>query len=155
MILYYYHIDTTEEEIAKRCNHTYKLGCYDTDMKAAIESYGLGCIIQNDSTLDDIKYWLDHNIPVIVDWFSPGLNSGLEDMPNGHSSVVVELDKEKIYLLDPEIGEKRGIPHEDFLRVWFDWKEPLISADPKNLVIRQIMVAYPKKLEEIIQQKLA
>jgi len=148
MVLGYYNQWPSQEEVARRCNHSYELGCYDTDMKACFESYGLGCHIFNLQTLEDIEYWIDHNIPVIVDWFSPGLSCGPEEMPNGHSSVVVDIDKEKVYLLDPDIGAKRAILRDDFLRVWFDWKKPLISTDPENMVIRQLIVAFPKRLAQ-------
>ena len=45
MVLYYYGIDALEDEICKRCNHTYELGCDDEGMKKAFESYDLGCDI--------------------------------------------------------------------------------------------------------------
>ncbi len=147
MILAYYNIDASEDEICGRCNHSYEFGCYDNDIKAAFESYGLGSRIYNNQSLDDIEYWINHNIPVIVDWFSPGLNCGPEEMPNGHASVIYDIDREKVYMLDPDINDKRAILRDDFLRVWFDWRKPLISPEEDNMVIRQLIIAYPKKLD--------
>lgn len=147
MILSYYGIDALESEIAIRCEHNYKEGCTDLQMKAAIESYGLAVNIYNDSTLESLEYWLQHHIPIIVDWFTPGTGSGLEEMPDGHSGIVVEIDKEKVYLLDPEIGQIRNIDREDFMRVWFDWKHDPYIKNFENMVIRQAMIAYPHQLK--------
>lgn len=148
MILSYYGIDALEDEIAARCNQTYELGCTDNDMKIALESYGLAVKIQNNSTLQDLEYWIQHHIPIIVDWFTPGISPDPSDMPNGHSSVVVDIDSEAVYLLDPEDAKIRQIPRNEFLRVWFDWRsKPYLSEDSlDDLVIRQIIIAYPSKL---------
>lgn len=145
MVLDYYGIDTTEEELCNRCKWTYEEGCDDEGMKEAIESYGLGCEILNFRTLEDIKYWVKHHVPIIVDWFSGGPG----EMPNGHSSVVVEMDREKIYLMDPEIGQVRGVLKEDFLRVWFDWKKTAKIETWDNMVIRQIIIVFPNRLTTI------
>ncbi len=147
-ILYYYGIDALESEIARRCNHTYDLGCTDLQMKEAIESYGLAVKIYNNSSIEDLEYWMQHHIPVIVDWFSAGSISSLEDTPNGHASVVVEIDKEKVYILDPEIGQVRGIRHDDFMRVWFDWRIDPHLKTWDSMVLRQAMVVFPKRLLE-------
>lgn len=150
MVLSYYGIDALEEEICRRCNWTYELGCTDFQMKEAIESFGLGCIIQNESTLEDLEYWVKYHIPVIVDWLSPGVSPTLEDMPNGHSSVVVDIDREVITLLDPELGGLRTIRREEFMRVWVDWREDPYLQRCSDLVLRQIIIPYPIKLKEMI-----
>lgn len=145
MILYYYGIDALEDEICKRCNHTYELGCDDLGMKQAFESYDLAVKIYNNSTLADLEYWIKHRVPVVVDWFS---TASSEETPNGHSSVVVNIDENNVYLMDPEIGKVRSISRDDFLRVWFDWKitSPyLTSLD--DMILRQMIIVYPKRLE--------
>jgi len=147
MVLSYYKIDALEEEICKRCSLTYELGCTDVQMKEAIESFGLGCEIKNNSTLEDVEYWINHHVPVIVDWFTPGINPGLEDMPNGHSSVVVGIDRERIYLLDPEIGATRSIMRDEFMRVWFDWRQYPTITSWDDMVVRQMIIAYPNRLK--------
>ena len=145
-VLYYYGIDATENEICKRCNWSYEVGCTDDGIKKAIESYGLGCSIINNCNLEDIEYWIKHHIPVIVDWFTPGINPGLEDMPDGHSGVIVGIDRNRVYMLDPEIGAIRSIMRHDFLRVWFDWRSTSAIENWQNMVLRQIIIAYPKAL---------
>lgn len=146
-VLYYYGIDATEDEICIRCKWSYELGCRDIDMKKAIESYGLGCSIKNNSNLMDIQYWIRHHIPVIVDWFCPGFNQSESEMPDGHSSVVVGIDAHKIHLIDPEIGRIRSINRDEFSKVWFDWKNTPNIEKWQNMTIRQIIIAYPNKLK--------
>jgi len=142
MVLAYYGVDQTEDEICKRCNHTYELGCTDLQMKTALESFGFTVEVYNNSSLLDIEYWISRHMPVIVDWFTGGAHPSQGDMPNGHSGVVVGLDRENVYLMDPENAQVRSILREDFVRVWFDWRAPIISSW-EDMVIRQAIVAYP------------
>lgn len=144
MVLGYYNINATEDELCGLCNHSYALGCTDIGMKKALNYYGMNVKILNNSTLKDIEKYIKKGIPVIVDWFTGGVNPKLSDMPDGHSSVVVDIDEEYIYLLDPENGEIRQILHTDFLRVWFDWKHSPIIDYSADLVLRQLIVATPK-----------
>jgi ABC-type bacteriocin/lantibiotic exporter with double-glycine peptidase domain len=153
MVLNYYGKEVEESEIAELCNHTYELGTDDFNMKKAVEILGFKVIIKNDSTFEDIQYWLDREIPVIVDWFSPGAppdDISLDDMPNGHSSIVVGMDSKFIHLMDPE-GSKhsaavRKINKNDFLRVWFDFRPNVISSW-EDMVIRQIFVILPQNCD--------
>lgn len=141
MVLHYNGINAPESEIAERAGHTYALGCNDHGMKRALESYGLNVEIKNFSTFEDIQNILDRNIPVIVDWFSGGINCEPCDTPNGHSSIVVDLTDQHIFLLDPEYASIRKLSKDDFMRCWFDWRSPyLVSWE--DMIIRQMIYAY-------------
>ena len=158
MILDFYEHKVEESEIDKLCNNTYELGTDDKNMKLACESLGYQVVIKNNSTFDDINSYLLKNIPVIVDWFSGG-HSPIESkkesfiyqsslsidytLPNGHSSVVIGLDDEFIYIIDPEISEIRKIKRDDFIRVWFDFRNPYIM-NWEEMILRQIFVILPK-----------
>ncbi len=143
-ILAFNRIDATVEEIAKQCDHVYEVGCDDKGMVKAFKYYGFATIVKDNSSLEDLEYWNKHHIPVIVDFFFGG--SDVSIMPDGHSGIIVDIDKEFVYLLDPSTANVLTILRDDFLRVWFDWRQKLISAEKKNLVIRQLIVAYPKRL---------
>lgn len=148
-VLYYYGIDTTEDEIAGRCKHTYELGCTNEDMGAALLSYGLGAEVLKDSSIEDIRYWNRHHIPVIVDFITPSVNPCEGDMPNGHSAVVVDINQHDIYLLDPENGKTRKIKIEDFERVWFDWSGSERIEKDTVLDLRTMIIPFPNKLKMI------
>jgi len=143
MVLNYYGIEASESEIAERCHHTYEVGCNDLQMKEALEAYGLAVKIYENSTIEDLRYWVNHRIPVIIDWFSVGYG---DDVGEGHSSIVVDVDTERVYIVDPWNGELRKIKHNDFMRVWFDWRNDAYIKTWENMILRQAMIAYPKRL---------
>ncbi len=144
-VLYYYGIDATEDDIAVHCNHSYELGCTNEDMVKALQHYGLGAKLIFGGTIADLRYWNRHRVPVIVDWFTPGITG--EHMPNGHSSIVVDVDRHDVYLLDPENGKVRQIPHIDFERVWFDYCCTEVITPDTELYLGAMIITYPKRLE--------
>lgn len=144
MMLDYYGIQKTEEEVAKLTGTSKELGTSDTDIKKALESFGLIGEIQNEASFDDIRRWLDKKVPVIVDWFTRG-RSDYDDfqVADGHYSIVVGLDAQNIYLQDPETGGLRTLDRDDFIRVWFDFKsDHIMSWD--DMIIRQLIAVYKK-----------
>ncbi|PIP23240.1 MAG: hypothetical protein COX90_01850 [Candidatus Nealsonbacteria bacterium CG_4_10_14_0_2_um_filter_38_17] len=122
MVLEYYGMDKSEKELAEMLKCDTKQGTNGKSIAEAAKKLGFEVEIKDNSSFEDIKIWLDKNIPVIVDWFSRGRYDYPEDdVADGHYSVVIGLDGEFIYLQDPEVGRIRKIKREDFLRVWFDF----------------------------------
>lgn len=143
MVLAYFGIEKTEEEVATLCNRDSVLGTNAMAIKHAAETYGMQVEVQNGANFEDIRSWLAKKIPIIVNWFTRGRSDYSDStVPDGHYSVVVGLDESRIYLQDPEIGELRTINRDDFLRVWFDFTGEYISWD--GLIVRQMIVVYPK-----------
>lgn len=142
MVLDYYGIEKSEEELARLTNKDANLGISSQDIKRAAESFGFKVEIKNFADFNDIQSWLNKKIPVIVNWFSRGRYDYDEDeVADGHNSVVVGLDKEYIYLQDPEVGRVRKINRDDFYRVWFDFSGEYIEKW-KDMIIRQIIAVY-------------
>ena len=142
MVLSYYGIEKTEQELAELAKTTQELGTDDMEIKRVLEDFGLKVVIQNESSFEDIKQWLDKKVPVIVDWFTRGrAEYGDSEVPDGHYSIVVGLDESHIYLQDPEIGDLRKIERNDFMKVWFDFKGEYI-ASWDDLVLRQLIAVY-------------
>ena len=101
-------------------------------IKAAKE-LGFKGFFKDFSDIQDIKqYVLDKKIPVIVDWFSTD---------DGHYSVVVDIDKNNIYLQDPELGRLRRIDIVTFKRIWFDYSGDLLQSKDQ-IIIRRMIVVY-------------
>ena len=143
MVLDYYGVKKTEAELAKLCETTLELGTKDAAIKKAAESLGFKVEIKNNSSLEDIKSWLDKKVPVIVDWFTRGTKDYEDsDIADGHYSVVAGLDEIFIYLQDPEIGSLRTFPIEVFRRIWFDFRGSYLRS-PKNLHLRRMLVIHP------------
>jgi len=142
MVFDYYGVIKTEEELFKLCNVSKELGTDDKTMKKVAQSFGFKVEIKNFSSFEDIEKWLNIGVPLIVDWFSPGrMDKKESEMPDGHSSIVVGLDKEYIYIQDPEVGNLRKLKREDFYRVWFDFRKNYIT-NWEEMVIRQIIAIY-------------
>lgn len=135
MVLAFWGIKKTEQELALACNHTYEKGCQGEDMVSAARQFGFDAFIKNNSDVKELKGYVDLGIPIIVDWFCG-------DLPEGHSSVVVGVDDENVYMLDPWLDEMRVVTIYDFKRCWFDFRETPITPD--NLYVSQIMVILPK-----------
>ncbi|KKS74108.1 MAG: hypothetical protein UV45_C0012G0004 [Candidatus Azambacteria bacterium GW2011_GWB1_42_72] len=112
MVLEYFGMEKSEEELGQ------------------LTHCGFNALIKDMADFDDIKKYLDQEIPVIVDWFSEN---------DGHYSVAVNMDKENIYLQDPEIGSIRELPLETFKRVWFDFPDKFINSKD-DLILRRIIV---------------
>ncbi len=145
IVLGYYGVQKSEREIAERCGRDAQLGTNDISIKRAAKSYGFNVEIKNNASFTDIQKWLNKEVPVIVNWFTRGrADYNNSEVPDGHYSVVVGLDKENIYLQDPEIGATRTIKRDDFLRVWFDFKGDHITSW-KDMIIRQLIAVFPKQ----------
>ncbi len=141
MVLNYYGVEKSERELANMCGTKKELGTRAEGITRAAKTLGFKVLVKDNSSFKDIKKWLDKKVPVIVDWFTRGRNDYTDsDVADGHYSVAVGLDKKYIYLQDPELGRIRKLAREDFMTVWFDFKGKYLH--PKELVIRQIIVAY-------------
>ncbi len=139
IVLEYYGLSKTEQELYHLCGTDPELGTNDQGIKKAAEELGFQVEIINHSSYQEIEGCLKQGIPVIVDWFTRGRSDYTDsDICDGHYSVVSGLDEVNIYLQDPEIGRERVIDREDFLTVWFDFTGKYI--DPEELIIRQIIV---------------
>lgn len=141
IVLDYYGIKKSEQELALLLNVDSELGTDSEAIKRVAKSFGLKVEIKSESSFEDIEYWLDKKVPVIVDWFTRGRCDYSEsEVADGHYSVVAGLDEKFIYLQDPEIGKIREIAREDFLRVWFDFEGEYVN--PEELIVRQLIVIY-------------
>jgi predicted double-glycine peptidase len=142
IVLDYYGVNKTEQELAKLCGVKKNLGTDDQSLKKAAESLGFKAEIHNNSSFAGIQQWLDRKIPVIVNWFTRGRNDYPDsEVADGHYSVVVGLDNKYIYIQDPEIGAIRRIHRDDFMRVWFDFTGEYIKSWDE-MIIRQLIAIY-------------
>ena len=141
IVMNYYNVDKTEEELAHLTKLVPGLGVDDKNIADAMQSLGFKVEIKNESGFEDIEKWLKKGVPVIVDWFTRGRQDYSDsEVADGHYSVVIGLDDEHIYLQDPETGGGRKIEREDFMKVWFDFTGYYLK--PEELIIRQLIAIY-------------
>lgn len=136
MVLRYFGDERTEEEVAEIAGASHQDGAPGENLVAAAQALGYDAWLEDDAKIEDlVKYVVDDELPVIVDWFSTN---------EGHYSVVVGIDEEKqeIKLQDPEIGKMRTIPLDEFENIWFDFDSDRPEKD--TFVIRRLIVICPK-----------
>jgi len=126
IVLEYYGIHKSERELIRLVGSTTAHGVTTESMALAIRKYKMQTIIKDNTTLKQIASLLKKQIPVIVDWFS---------VDDGHYSVVVGLDRENIYMQDPELGHLRTMKCKTFMTVWFDFDGQYIARQ-EDLIIR-------------------
>lgn len=133
MVLQYFGRQMSEQRLAKLCGWTKAKGVKSEAVLKVAKGLGFQGFIKDFATVSDLwHYVLKKKIPVIVDWFS---------RDDGHSSVVVNINRENIYLLDPEFGLVRSMKLGIFKRVWFDFPGDYIKTK-RQLIIRRMMVIY-------------
>ena len=141
IVLRYYGVEKSEEELARLTGMVPDLGADDKGIEKAAKSLGFIAEIRSESSFDDIEKWLNKGVPVIINWFTRGRSDYSDsEVADGHYSVAVGLDDEYIYLQDPEIGGMRKIKRNDFMLVWFDFRGYQIKPD--ELIIRQLIAVY-------------
>ena len=94
MVMAFYGLEVSEEDLAIACGHSYELGCRSEDMACAAKAMGFDVHFKNNSTIEELSRLVNAGAPVIVDWFCG-------DPPEGHSSVVIGVSDTDIYILDP------------------------------------------------------
>ena len=141
IVLNYYGVNKTEQELAKLAHLIPGLGIDDKGIADAAMALGFNVEIKNEGNLKDIEEWLTKGVPVIVDWFTRGRKDYSDsEVADGHYSVVFGLDDTHIYLQDPEIGQERKMSRDDFMKVWFDFSGHILK--PEELIIRQLIAIY-------------
>ena len=135
MVLQYFGMDKTEEELTKLTKCTSELGATAEDIAAAAKTLGFKASVKDFGELKEIDELVNkQQIPVIVDWF-------YED--DGHYSVVIGIDSENIYIQDPSFGHRRALRLDTFFRCWFDFEGDYIKSKD-DMIIRRLIVIRPK-----------
>jgi len=130
MVFDYYGVSVSEAEISKIAGATKEKGTSIAGLIKAAKHFGFKVFSKERSTISDLKYFIKRKILVIVDWF-------FED--EGHYSVVIDINKKNIVLMDPTLEGIRKFSAEKFLRVWFDFPGKFIKSQ-KDLVLRLMLV---------------
>ena len=96
MVLVYYGIEKTEDEVADLIGATREYGCDPIDIVSAAEKVGFSAQYKERSSIEEITSFIDQKIPVIVQWFSPE--------ENGHYSVISGYEGDNLVMVDPLTG---------------------------------------------------
>lgn len=133
MVLDYYGKEKSEMDLARFSGCDKNHGVEATGLLKAAHKLGFKGFVKDFAEIKDLrKYVNGKHIPVIVDWFSE---------IDGHYSVVIAIDKENIYLQDPELGYLRAMTLKTFNRVWFDFPGFTLNSK-EDIIIRRMLVIY-------------
>ncbi len=133
MVFDYYNLKISIKDIAKITKTSLSktnLGTSPENMVKASRHFGFNSYYKEESSLEEIKKFVNLGIPAIVNWFS-------ED--EGHYSVVIGIDKNKIYFIDPEYGKKVSMSLINFQKVWFDYKGDIFKSK-KDFRVRPLII---------------
>ena len=136
----YFGIQVSEKKLAKLCKSNKIIGTTGENLIKGARAIGLDGHIIDDANFKTIQRWLDKDIPVIVDWMSPGQSRPPRArMAGGHYSIVVGLTSTHIVLEDPGLGSRRKIKRADFMSVWFDFDDNYLKKK-SDLILRRVIV---------------
>jgi len=108
MILQYWNIEVTMDEVGEEIDPE-EDGCYESELVEYLE--GIYIEVYEFDTMDDLKYWICKDHPVIVcQWWD-------ETKEEGHFRLVVGYDSEYVYINDPN-GFKTKVTYETFFLLW-------------------------------------
>ncbi|MFA6533610.1 MAG: papain-like cysteine protease family protein [Patescibacteria group bacterium] len=109
-------------------------GCPDDKFVVAVAKIGFKGFCKDNSSIVEVKKFIKKKVPVIVNWFSPEQGA--------HFSVVVGLEKDKIFLADPYLGKVIKLTVESFADRWFDHMPYPIKSLRQFKWVRRICAVY-------------
>lgn len=92
VVLTHYKKEYSHDEIAKLCEVTPDEHASHAKMISGAEAAGLKTADFDNATIEDIRRFVEDDVPVIVGWMLDGKD---------HYSVVYDVGKLKIFMMDP------------------------------------------------------
>ncbi|PIP60142.1 hypothetical protein COX00_04865 [Candidatus Uhrbacteria bacterium CG22_combo_CG10-13_8_21_14_all_47_17] len=127
ILLSYYDKHFPEDELAKLCEVTPEIHASHAQMASGAEAVKAKVESKSEGKLDDLRRYVEDDIPVIVGWWSNN---------QAHYSVVYEVGKTRVFMMDPDTESGiRIMPLEEFEAAWHD-----TDGGPKH-PIKQWMMA--------------
>jgi len=131
MVLSHFEVDKTEDELADLIGVTRETGCEPGAIVKVAKKLGFDAYYKTNSSIEELKKYVEEDTLVIVDWFSPE--------QDGHYSLVVGFEGENIILADPHFGGYNKIDIKKFLNRWFELDD-YPPKDQSKFCLREIIV---------------
>ena len=112
MLFKFFGENISENRISKQTK-TKQSGTSHKNLINTARKHNFYCYVHENSSIHQIKHFIDKNLPVIVNYIEPFDNEG-------HYSVIIGYDKTKIILNDPWDGKNFKLPFVEFKGRWFD-----------------------------------
>ena len=111
MVFAHYGFHFSEGELARRLKTKKETGTRNYRLAKMARREGFITKTKSGASLNQIKQYLDRDIPVIVNFIEPSHN-------DYHFAVVVGLTNGDVVLNDPWNGEKFTLPKKEFIKSW-------------------------------------
>jgi predicted double-glycine peptidase len=122
-VLAYYGEEWREDDLAQELKADPAEGTRYGELVRFARGIGLTAEVRQRMTIEDLTEAVeaDHPVIVAIQAWSNKPRSYADDWEDGHYSVVIGIDDEKVYLMDPStIGNYTFIPIPQFLDRWHD-----------------------------------
>lgn len=116
MVFSYYHKRMSEEDLMRELRTNEAIGTRPSWMIRVARRHGFFCYVNNDSSLDEVRYFLRLKKPLIVYFVEPFTG-------DDHFTVIVGFDKEKIIMNDSLMGEGYEFFLDAFDKRWHGEKK--------------------------------
>ena len=110
MVLAYYGITRSEEELRDQMKVNEREGTKNEQLENEARREGLFVYAKNGGTIEEIRKYVEENIPVIVNF--------IEEGGEGHYAVVIDISDEHLVLNDPYYEKQKNLPISDFVANW-------------------------------------
>lgn len=112
MIFSYFKKPTTQKSLMRKAHTTHEGTIHQNIINVALKEK-FYCYVNNNSTIHEIKHFVDSGYPVIINYTEPSSEEG-------HYSIVRGYDKKGIVMNDPWNGKDFRLTEKEFLSRWHD-----------------------------------
>ncbi len=116
MIFQYYGKKIPIQKIIKQCNPVKGRGTSHKILIQTARKNNFRVSAKNNSSINEIKKFIDKKIPVLVNYINP-------QSQRGHYSVIKGYTKTHLILADPSNGNNFKITFKKFNKNWFNKKK--------------------------------
>lgn len=134
MVFEFFGLKKSQKEIAKEGKTTEKRGTPHKNMIHVVLKNRFYCYVNNESTLHEVKHFIDLGIPVIVNY----LEASRDEI---HYAIITGYEKDYIILNDPWNGKNLKLTNNFFRERWFDYykhhiyEQGIIVISPERLAL--------------------
>jgi len=148
MVFNYYGIKKGKDDLKGELNFNPKRGISPVSIiYFPFSKYDFKGEIVLNSNIDDLRFWISRNRPVIVRQYANRNNKLYSKIGHYRVAVGYDDDKQIIYVNDPERSELFAINYRDFYEFWDMTDHPGNSTKNFMLVLIPVMNAEANKLE--------
>jgi len=128
VLKYWDAFDGEERDLYGPLKTTEKDGTEPAALVAVAKARGLAAELKEDLSLADLRAALREGATAIVDFQAwraePATATWRDTWESGHYSVLVALDDDDVYLMDPSAGLAYAyVPRAEFLERWHDYED--------------------------------